>query len=612
MNLISLLSRFFIITSLIFLSNCSSAVPSIVQTDENNIPKTVPSTAIPKNVPIAGSTMQEINASVYGCKGDGVQLNDFSLSGNVLTSSSASFSSLDTGKTVSIANAGENGEHLLSTIKTIISPNKVLLTNKAASNVLNVMGSYGTDNIRFIQKAVDAAIAQQKTLRFDPGVFLIGDYNINTKTSVIKIAINNPGDNVVIVGSGKHKTIFRELDGKTQRKGRYTKIFYHYLKDSPNVGAIVLSDFSLDKNGRSLTKNPESIYTWEQAHAWSWAGHKNGAEFIDSIHISNIEIVDKIGGGINFSSSGTRVNHFTLEKISESRFKSNTNEVFYAARGDLEISCFSDDIVIKNVDLTYVQLEPVRSKKSTLENNRYCEVTDSSIDTIEYTEDGIEGLGVNVLKMNNITTKNFRNHGVEFLVENSTISAPHTINSINGNFVNCKFLLKYDASENKVKPINATYFRNISSNNSITFSNCEFIIDSELTTIKPKGYALFSSSKISDILINEITVDNCTFDKRLQSSINAYANGKWTIKNSTLAGSSVAIQAGGYEEYYSEVNLSNNNYSQVLDNAKLLNINNHNSLWKVKGSEKNKNFSSRIISKGKVGSLKNQNTLKIN
>ena len=612
MNLHTMLSRFLLIATFILLSSCSSAVPSIIQTDENNIPKTISTATTRVNVPIAVSAMEEINASVYGCKGDGVQLNDFSLSGNVLTSNSAKFYSLDIGKTVSIANAGENGEHLICTIKTIVSPNKVLLKDRAASSVSNVMGSYGTDNIRFIQKAVDAAITQQKTLRFDPGVFLIGDYNIDTKTSVIKIAINNPGDNVVIVGSGKHKTIFRELDGKTQRKGRYTKIFYHYLKDSPNVGTIVLSDFSLDKNGRSLTKNPESIYTWEQAHAWSWAGHKNGADFIDSIYISNIEIVDKIGGGINFSSSGTRVNHFILDKISESRFKSNTNEVFYAARGDLEISCFSDDIVIKNVDLTYVQLEPVRSKISTIENNRYCEVTDSSIDTIEYTEDGIEGLGVNVLKMNNITTKNFRNHGVEFLVENSTIGAPHTINSINGFFRNCKFLLKYDASENKVKPINATYFRNISSNNSITFSNCEFIIDSKLTTIKPKGYALFSSSKISDISINEITVDNCTFDKRLEGSINAFANGRWVIKNSILAGTGVVFLVGGYKEYYSEVNLSNNNYSQVLDNAKLLNIYNHNTLWKVEGYEKNKNFSSRIISKGKVGSLKNQNSLKIN
>ena len=62
----------------------------------------------------------------------------------------------------------------------------MLLKDRAASSVSNVMGSYGTDNIRFIQKAVDAAITQQKTLRFDPGVFLIGDYNIDTKTSVIK------------------------------------------------------------------------------------------------------------------------------------------------------------------------------------------------------------------------------------------------------------------------------------------------------------------------------------------------------------------------------------------------------------------------------------------
>lgn len=597
---------------LILLNYCSSTPKNVIGANET-IEKNEPLTTVSNgDLPIEVSNMGLVNAAIYGCKGDGIQLRDFSLSGNKLTSLSAKFNSADIGKTVSIAKAGIDGEHLISVIKTFESSNKVLLKHSAITAVSNVMGSYGTDNINYIQNAIDAAIADQKKLFFEPGVFLIGDKNTVTNTSSVQIRVRNLGDHIVILGSGKYKTIFRELDGKTQRLGRYTKMFYHYLKDSPNVGTIVLSNFSLDKNGRSLTKNPSTRYEWEQAHAWSWAGHKNGAKRINSIQISDIEIIDKIGGGINFSSTKTNVGSVLAQNITESKPSTNINGVVYGYRGDLEFSCFSENIILKNVKLKYIQLEPVKSQKSSESNKRICTILDSSIDTIEYTEGGLEGLGVNVLNIKNSVTKNFRNHGVEFVVENTTISAPYIINSIKGVFKNCKFLLEYDDTENIVKPINATYLRTIPNKNKILFYNCQFVINSDHIKNKPNGFAITSSSKVTDMTYNEIYVDNCKFDSRLQGSIDAYGNGKWIVKNSQLSGYNLAILIGGYKEYFSDLILENNDYSQVSTDAALIKINNHNTLWKIRGTESQKNISSRISIKGNVGRLASQNTLKIN
>lgn len=572
-------------------------------------------TAVPKNtletLPIEVRAMQQINAATYGCLGDGVQLEDISINGNMLTSSSANFNVEDIGKTVSVASAGIGGEHLITKIKKYISSNKVILKDSGVSNVSNVMGSYGTDNINFIQNAVNAAIKHQKILFFNPGVYLVGDRNTVANSSTVMIQINKPNHNFVMTGSGKAQTVFRELDGKTQRLGRYTKIFYHYLKDAPNIGTIALSNFSLDKNGRSLTKNPSSLYEWEQAHAWSWAGHKNGADQINTIHISNIEIFDKIGGGINFSSCNTKVGSVFVQNITETR-PINKNNIKYGYRGDLEIACFSEDILFKNLKLNYIQLEPVRSFLSTQNRKRICTIEDSSIDTIEYTEGSVTSFGISVLNIKNCITKNFNNRGVEFTIENSTIKAPRLINSLSGTFINCKILIDYNDADNSIKPINATYLRTINNDNKIEFDNCQFVIDNDRLDIRPKGVALTSSAKVKDLNKNSITVKNCTFDTRLESSIDAYANGKWIIKNSTLSGSTHVIITGGYKEYFSELLLENNDYSTVANNTPILNLNNHNSLWKISGIESQYNVSSRIKIKGKKGELKTQNRLKKN
>ncbi|WP_379953227.1 hypothetical protein [Dokdonia sp. R78006] len=535
-----------------------------------------------------------IQAANFGAKGDAIQLVDFSVKGNELRSNSALFTDADRGKIVSIASAGGGGQHLLSTIYKVINPTTVLLNDRALNNVSNVMGSYGTDNIIPLQDAINASIKGGLDLRVNEGVYLIGDINSKTKQTSLRIEMTQSGQSFKLIGAGKNKTVFRELDGKTQRFGRYTKIFYHYLNNKNNINEIELSDFSIDKNGRSLTKIPSSLYEWEQAHGWSWASSKNAPERIESIKLKNLEIIDKIGAGINFSAASTKVGRVIIENITEKDFNGyNRPNLKYGQRGDLEISCFSDNILMENLDLRYIQVEPVASSVSTRERQRHAIMRNSTISTIEYTEGDYGDPMYSSLKVDNVTSTDFVVRSIRFEAVNSTLTIKRLLNSVDGVFDNCKILLPYDINSNTIKSVNASYLTTLGKiKNKILFNNCSFTIDSNNKNIIPKGFAIYPSSKVMDVTLNSISITNSTFDKRLEGSIYAYGNGEWNLSNNKLAGKKTIITGGSYGVYASALNLSNNTIDELSSGS--IYVNNNNQLWTIDFSRENKAVEERL------------------
>lgn len=550
-----------------------------------------------------------IKASKFGCKGDAIQLNDFSVSGNRLKSVLANFSPSDIGKIFSIASAGKNGEHHIGAITEFVNKDEVLMDRYAPNPVSNSLGSYGTDNLPLLQKAFDFSIENNVVLSVSEGIYLLGESNLEAASNAVMINITKPNQNFVMIGEGEGRTVFRELDGKTQRQGRYTKMFYHYLKNTPNVGQIYLQGFSLDKNGRSLTKKPKARYTWEQAHAWSWAGSELGSvEHIEGITIKNIEIVDKIGAGINFSSNPTKVGKFIAKNITERNFGGdNTRKIDYGQRGDLEISCFSEDIQMSNLDLKFVQIEPVKNYSADKEHRRFSKITDSRIFSLQFTEADNKDPNYSVVEVQNVVSKNLTFRSVVFTIKDSDIMMPQLVNSVNGMIVNSIIRLPYDQQKNEIKTVNCSYLTTLKNiNNNVTFKGCNFLVDSSNPDLHPKGYALTSSCNINDFKKNKIVVKDCEFDVRLEGSIDAYANGEWLIENNELAGSSNAILVGGYREFYSKVRLQNNQYSNLKKGAENIKINNHNKLWELYIDESlpKKNWS--LGRKGSVGELNKQ------
>ena len=539
-------------------------------------------------------TSSYIQASDFGAKGDAIQLVDFSIKGNELKSNSALFTNEDRGKIVSIASAGDDGQHLLSTIYKVVNTTTVILNDRALNNVSNVMGSYGTDNITSLQDAINASIKGGLDLHVTEGVFLIGDINSKTKQTSLRIEMTQSGQSFKLIGAGKNKTVFRELDGKTQRLGRYTKIFYHYLNNKNNIDEIELSDFSIDKNGRSLTKVPSSLYEWEQAHGWSWASSKNAPEKIESIKLKNLEIIDKIGAGINFSAASTKVGRVIIENITEKDFNGyNRSDLKYGQRGDLEISCFSDNILMENLDLRYIQVEPVESSVSTKERQRHAIMRNSTINTIEYTEGDYGDPMYSSLKVDNVTSTDFVVRSIRFEAVNSTLTIKRLINSVDGIFDNCIISLPYDPISNTIKSVNASYLTTLGKiKNKIIFNKCSFSIASQDKDIRPKGFAINPSSKVNNLELNSITLQYCIFDERLEGSIYGYGNGRWNLLNNELAGHKQVIVGGGYSSYVSSINLSNNIISSSSSGS--LFINNNNSLWSLDLSKENNNLIRRL------------------
>lgn len=551
-------------------------------------------------------SQSHIMAKNYGAKGDALQLSDFTLNGDILSSPTVSFTRLDIGKSVSIAFAGKNAEHLVSTITSIIDNNKVKIADKAYKDVVNVQGSYGTDNIVHLQKAIDAAIKLDKVLFVDKGVYLIGDRNPITGNTSLRITMNRPNQSFKLMGAGKNKTIFREIDGKTQRLGRYTKIFYHYLNNSNNINSIELSDFALDKNGRSLSKNPSTPYAWEQAHGWSWAASKSGPNLINKIVIRNIEIIDKIGAGINFSSSNVLVNDVVIQNITERNFNGSTKgAINYGQRGDLEISCFSPSIIMKELDLRYIQIEPVRSMSAIRGRERHVTIKNSIIQTLDYTESDNGNPLYSSLTVDSLVSSNFLVRSIRFSVNNSTLSVKNLINSVDGSFKNCNFLLFYDSETNKVKPINNSYLKTLGNiKNNTTYDNCSFIIDDSNPSIKPIGNAFTASSKVTSLDNNTIIIQNCTFDERLESIVNAYGNGSWTFINNKLSGRDKIIIGGSYGVYTSQITLENNTITNNSQGE--IFVNNNNDLWTIDLSQENEEITQRLRLKKPKSFKKNQ------
>lgn len=578
----------------VIINSCGNT--QLVTIDENKVDTKMQtlSDKVKEDVVTNATSSLRIKASEYGAKGDAIQLADFRVEGDIVLSESANFNNSDIGKIMSIAYAGQNDEHLVTSIRRVLDSKRVQVRNKAFKNVTNSLGSYGTDNIVYLQNAINASIAKNKTLYVEEGIYLIGDINERTRKTALTIEMTRPGQSFKLEGAGKNKTIFREIDGKTQRLGRYTKIFYHYLNNSNNINSIELSGFGLDKNGRSLTKNPPSLYTWEQAHGWSWAASKNGPNKIESIILKNLEIIDKIGAGINYSSSEVSVGRVFVDNITEKNFNGDKEqEIHYGQRGDLEISCFSDNILMKNLDLRYIQIEPVRSMSSTKNRQRHVVFKKSLVETIDYTESDNGNPQYSSFTADSITSYNFRVRSIRFKVSNSTLSVKSLINSVDGNFYNCKFLLPYDNKSNEIKPINNSYLRTLGLiKNKITYDNCSFVIDDTDLSISPKGYAMTASSKVDQLNLNTIIVKNSTFDKRLESTANAYGNGSWSFLNSELSGRENIIIAGGYSKYIGRLLLSKNKVTNFSSGEIL--INNNNDLWSINLSDEDPEIAKRL------------------
>jgi hypothetical protein len=120
-----------------------------------------------------------LDAENYGARGDGKDLNSVAITSGdaTLTSSGASFTSADIGKTIRVDQAGSSSGDLVTTIASINSSTSIELAANASTTVSGGHAVYGTDNTTPLQNAINAAAATTsagtKTVFLRNGMYLI-------------------------------------------------------------------------------------------------------------------------------------------------------------------------------------------------------------------------------------------------------------------------------------------------------------------------------------------------------------------------------------------------------------------------------------------------------
>jgi hypothetical protein len=107
---------------------------------------------------------------------------------------------------------------------------------------------------------------------------------------------------------------------------------------------------------------------------------------------------------------------------------------------------------------------------------------------------------------------------------------------------NTCFLLPYDSVANSI----TTFYPHYSLETvrgSITFNNCDFLINSIDDTITPTGYCIYSLSASSSATAwkRRYTLNNCRLDPRAEYGIYLYRNGYWQLNNLQYGGRVAAI-----------------------------------------------------------------------
>ena len=475
--------------------------------------------------------------------------------------------------------ASENGRPAEATNQ---SANGNNLLESANLKDFGAIGDGVTDDWSAIQAAVDSCLQSGSALYVPAGRYVLkqSDHN-NQPIRLDNFTANNQG--LRIYGDGPGSSVFVEADGQTEIIGRYTKMFYFYSGLSGSfgfdAGDMIFEDIGFDKNSGS-NNAPPGPYAWEQAHAIAFSG--GGTLVTRSVSFNRVGFYNKIGAYINHS-GGNTVKKFTVSNIFFEPM--SEDKVIWGERGDIELSGTNGVNIVDGVTADYMQIEPVESMKASETNARQTIVVNSEIKTIQFSEPSSLIMGdakYSTLHINNvICERQLSLRNVDAAVYNSTVNLSNIYNTPSGlKATNCKILLDYDAASNSVSPVRIRVPSSTSGGLAkASFSNCSFDIDSDSVMPGVTGFALEGHRKAGNVQEVVISLDHCTFDRRLYGSINAYGNGKFNTSNCQIAGQAKGIQVGGYNVYGSDVRSDNNDFSAVAGDW--LYIQAHNNLWKL-------------------------------
>ena len=210
----------------------------------------------------------------------------------------------------------------------------------------DIVGRTGRyDHSSAILAAIQAAVDTRTALYFPAG-----QYNFGAAGSVADgiVPMLGEGASVHLFGDGPKLTVIREAAGQNAIAGRYDEILSITAPPDVSVEHLIIRDMTFDKNGSS-NASPAQPYDWEQSHCLRIAA-ASGAR-IRHVLIDNVEIVDKVGGGIVFA--GGAIDTAIVRNCHARDFSGKFGE-----RGDIEFQSTIAQLTIEDCGGSYIQTEP--------------------------------------------------------------------------------------------------------------------------------------------------------------------------------------------------------------------------------------------------------------
>lgn len=430
--------------------------------------------------------------------------------------------------------------------------------------------TYAVDLKAYIQKAIDYCVLNNKKLNVPAGGYL-------TDSAYVPIyLINHWGadKSCIIEGAGLGLTVFKEADGATNRGGRFTKMLYIQCGLAGFVGDfghIKVSGITFNKNA-SGNINDKGLYEYEQAHILALAGV--GEVNIKSVDLHDIELIDKIGGGISFSSAPNifigKMRCSNILSRKHPKITDGGGDGTFGQRGCIEIATTIGVLDISDVDVIYAQVEPVIPTSPTL--RRSTNVNGGMIDYFEWTDKG----GYSYANVSNLTSNTkFLVRGINANITNSTLKIKDVFAGGVAKISNSTILLSYNSDTNSITSMQHSAVSGYDGYSELWLSDTVISIDSNDTGILPSGAAITGGTGAKGS--RKRFLSNVKFDPRLEQSIDAYGNGDWKVINCDLYGRTFHVGIGGTGTTRGgDVELTNNNY---LGTGSKVQVYKNNVLW---------------------------------
>ena len=457
------------------------------------------------------------------------------------------------------------------------------------------------------QQCVNCCIQNSVAMYIPSGTYILktatGDNDQSGTLSAIRMDhLTADGQGLIMRGAGRGNTIIKEFDGENAIGGRYTRMFLCLMSaTSYELGTFSFEDITFDKNATS-NGAPPTLYAWETSHIIAFSGNA-GAPSVSALSFNRLEFIDKVAGCIVAGPSTVDIESITINDI-----QSFDHPAVIAGtigqKGCIEIAGDVYNGVISAVNCIYSQIEPTYSSLSTRER-RY-KVSDSKIDTFEYTDSGFNstGLSYSFVDAVNLQCKNkFLIRGVHLNLCNSIIKNTLEHYFIEAKITNTEILLPYDSGTYVVTPFyvnTPASWISLGIPSKVTLVNCKFTIDATIVDAATTGSAL--RANVTSTYVSQMTLIGCEFDARLDSVLNAYSySGKYILNNCKMAGATTSVTAGTFSTYYSSVELNNCDFSDVSGTyLKTLSPSNNYEL-KITGSYKADDWSQTFTGSGVGG-----------